>query len=56
MVREYSSYCDYLGVRSGSRPRPYLILSEFPSHVAYCEYVERPDSNGLALIGCLRID
>jgi putative transposase len=53
---EYSSYREYVGLRSGSLPRPYVILCEFPSRAAYCEFVEEPDSAGLALIDGLLMD
>jgi len=37
---EFSSYPEYLGLRSGKLPRPDKVLSQFPSREAYREFVE----------------
>jgi putative transposase len=39
---EYSSYQDYIGLRSGTLPHPEIVLSQFPSRQAYAEFVETP--------------
>ena len=36
---EYSSYRDYIGLRTGTLPSTELILGQFPSRQAYVEFV-----------------
>lgn len=42
---EFSSYPEYVGLRSGTLPQPEIVLSQFPPSEAYREFVEayRPD-------------
>jgi putative transposase len=37
---EFSSYREYIGLRTGSLPTPEIALSQFPSREAYKEFVE----------------
>ncbi len=36
---EFSSYCDYIGLRNGTLPEPEIVLSQFPTRSAYQEFV-----------------
>lgn len=48
---EFSSYRDYVGLRRGTLPNPTIVLSQFPTLVAYQKFVEscRPgDENSIA--------
>lgn len=37
---EFSSYCDYIGLREGKLPHPEVVLAQFPSREAYSDFVE----------------
>jgi len=37
---EFSSYCDYVGLRNGTLPTPGIVLSQFSSSNAYGSFVE----------------
>lgn len=37
---EFSSYRDYVGIRGGTLSRPDIVLSQFPSRLAYREFTE----------------
>src|SRR5262249_40549958 len=36
---EFSSYCEYAGIRSGSLPQPDFVIAQFSSREAYVEFV-----------------
>lgn len=52
----YSSYRDTIGLRSGTLPRPAVVLDQFPSLDAYREFVEGADDAGRRLIEHLLLD
>ena len=37
---KFSSYCEYVGLRDGTLPKPEIVLSQFPSLGAYRGFVE----------------
>ncbi|MEZ4865822.1 MAG: transposase [Caldilineaceae bacterium] len=45
-VWAYSSYRDYIGMRSGTLPSPQLILERFPNQQAYQQFVEIEPTTG----------
>ena len=51
---EYSSYCDYIGMRKGTLPDPDIVLSQFPSAKHYRDFVESYAVHEIAIIAdCL---
>jgi putative transposase len=52
----FSSYRDYVGLRSGTLPVPDLVLSQFPSRQAYRAFVESEGDRGNEAIAHLLFD
>ena len=52
----FSSYRDYAGLRNGTLPKPEIVLSQFPSHQAYAEFVESYSHADSKLIEHLMLD
>jgi putative transposase len=53
---ELSSYREYIGVRSGTLPKPDIVLSQFPSPDAYRLFVETYVDRDRELIAHLTFD
>jgi hypothetical protein len=53
---EFSSYREYIGVRSGTLPAPEIVLSQFPSRQAYQEFVESYTAREREIIADLLFD
>ncbi len=45
----FSSYQEYIGLRSGTLPQPEIVLSQFPSQQAYLDFVETPSPSHAGL-------
>ena len=53
---EFSSYREYIGVRSGTLPAPEIVLSQFPSREVYQEFVESYTAREREIIADLLFD
>lgn len=53
---EFSSYREYIGKRSGTLPKPHIVLSQFPSPEAYREFTESYTSRDLDAVLSLLSD
>ena len=53
---EFSSYQDYLGLRSGTLPKPEVVLSQFGSREDYRKFVESYSKKDKAVIESLLFD
>lgn len=52
----YSSFREYAGLRNGSLPKPAIVLSQFPSHQAYVQFVEAYTRDSRSVIQHLMLD
>ncbi len=52
----YSSYRDYIGLRSGTLPKPEIVLAQFASPADYQKFVESDDEDGMKSIAHLVIE
>jgi putative transposase len=53
---EFSSYREYIGLRSGTLPEPEIVLSQFPTRSAYQEFVTSYSKGDEARIAHLLLD
>jgi hypothetical protein len=53
---EFSSYREYIGLRGGTLPMPDIVLSQFPSQMAYREFVASYTESDRKVIEHLAID
>jgi putative transposase len=53
---EFSSYREYIGLRDGTLPVPEIVLSQFPSQMAYREFVASYTESDRKVIEHLAID
>lgn len=53
---EFSSYSEYIGLRSGTLPRPEVVISQFSSAESYRNFVESYVESDNQLIKCLTLE
>lgn len=53
---EFSSCREYIGLRNGTLPAPDIVLSQFPSHNAYQEFVNSYTERDQDIIAHLLLD